>query len=118
MNRRMHVATLRNELMARTLHNEEHLLWIDSDIQYLSPGIVQAMLNHSASCDDAGIITARCESGWNPDYDANSWAGARYRNPATGKAPEALADDPNMTQKHVGELIKGTSDGDIVHLDS
>ena len=118
MKRRMHVARLRNELMAKALRDEEHLVWIDSDIQYLSPGMIQTMINHSKICDDASIITARCESGWNPDYDANSWAGARKRNPATGKTAKMPVDESNTTQKHIGELIKGTGDADIVHLDS
>ena len=118
--RRMHVATLRNELMSRTLHDEQHIVWIDSDIQYLYPGIVQTMLNHSASIEDASIMTARCQMGWNPDYDANSWAGARYRNPATGLVPdpETGQEGELETQKHITELIEGTSDEDVVHLDS
>ena len=118
--RRMHVATLRNELMSRTLHDERHLVWIDSDIQYFSPGIVQTMLNHSATVEDAGIMTARCQMGWNTNYDANSWAGARYKNPATGLIAddESLGETERVPQKHITELISGTTSGDIVHLDS
>ena len=118
--RRMHVATLRNELMSRTLHDERHLVWVDSDIQYLSPGIVQTMLNHSATVEDAGIMTARCQMGWNTNYDANSWAGARYKNPATGLVAddESLGETERVPQKHITELISGTSSADIVHLDS
>ena len=120
LKRRMHVATLRNEMMARTLHDEKHLFWIDSDIEYLSPGIVQAMLNHSSACDDAGIITARTQMGWNSDYDANSWAGIRYKNPASGLASGALTtnDESNLTQKHIHDLLPGTTDADIIRLDS
>ncbi len=120
MQRRMHVATLRNELMHRALHDEEHLVWIDSDIEDLSPGIIQNMLNHSATVKDAGIMTARCQMGWNPDYDANSWSGRRYRNPATGRVPDTgTADEDAITsQQHIHDLIPGTSDEDIVRLDS
>lgn len=120
MQRRMYVATLRNELMSRSLHDEQHLVWIDSDIQYLSPGIVQTMMYHSATVEDAGIMTARCQMGWNPDYDANSWSGRRYKNPATGRVPdpETAEEDTTLTQKHIHDLIPGTSDMDIVRLDS
>lgn len=119
--RRMHVATLRNELMSRTLHDEEHIIWIDSDIQYLSPDIVQTMRNHSEKVEDASIITARCQMGWNPDYDANSWAGARTKSPSSGRTAEEEEDShvpAQTTQKHIGELIAGTTDEDIVPLDS
>jgi hypothetical protein len=119
--RRMHVATLRNELMSRTLHDEEHIMWIDSDISYLSPGIVQMMKNHSQHVEDASVITARCQMGWNPDYDANSWQGARTKSPSSGRKAEEDETShvpAQTTQKHIGELIKGTSDEDIVPLDS
>ena len=120
MRRRMHVATLRNELMSRSLHDEQHLVWIDSDIQDLSPGIVQTMLNHSATVEDAGIMTARCQMGWNPDYDANSWSGRRYKNPVTAGVShdESTKEATTLTQKHIHDLIPGTNDGDIIQLDS
>lgn len=118
--RRSSLAALRNELMNRALHDERHIVWIDSDIRYLSPGLVQAMLFHAEAQEDASIITARCRMGWNPDYDANSWAGRRLRGPSSGRTadPTVSQEDAEIPQKHVKELIWGTNDSDIIRLDS
>lgn len=119
--RRSNLAAFRNELMSRAIHDERHIIWVDSDIRYLSPRLVQTMLHHSETREDAGIITARCQAGWNTDYDANSWAGRRSKGPSSGRSGDsgdADEEEVGMTQKHVEELIHGTTDDDIVGLDS
>jgi hypothetical protein len=119
--RRSTVARLRNKLLLHALGPEPHHLWLDSDIQYLSPGIIQLLLFHSASNPDAGIITARCQDGPTYNYDKNAWAGGRLPGPG----PEFLSADPAIAaaeaetkSRLVDELIHGTKDNDLIPLDA
>ena len=108
--RRAKVARLRNKLMLHALGPEPHLLWLDADVQYLSPGIVQLMLSHSDTNPSAGIVTARCTEGPTYNYDKNAWAASSTGSDLTiGAVPR---------HRHVDGLIRGTKDSDLIPLDS
>lgn len=117
MTRRADIALLRNELMARALHDERHLVWIDSDVKTLTPDMIQTMIAHSETTDDAGVITALCKRGRIQDYDKNAWSGRRAGPPFSGKDP-GFTRKAESKPKNVGELILGTTNNDIIHLDS
>lgn len=117
MTRRADIALLRNELMTRALHDERHLVWIDSDVKTLTPDMIQTMVAHSETVDDAGVITALCKRGRIQDYDKNAWSGQRAGAPFGGKDPDFTKKTASKP-KYVGELVLGTKDDDIIHLDS
>jgi mannan polymerase complexes MNN9 subunit len=98
--RRTELAQLRNYLMLSALRDEQHVVWLDADVYYLDENIVQRMISHSESREDAGIITARCEAPWGPNYDLNAWAG------------------PYKHAQIVADLVKDTSDDDLIPLTS
>lgn len=117
--RRARVARFRNKLMFHALGSEPHLLWLDADVQYLSPGIIQQMLSHSSTNPDAGIITARCQDGPTYNYDKNAWAGGRSSGPGTESSdPVVAAEEAGVKQHHVDELIQGTKNSDLIPLDA
>lgn len=117
--RRAKVARLRNKLMLHSLGREPHLLWLDADVQYYSPGTIQLMLSHSSTNATAGIITARCQDGPTYNYDKNAWAGSRNGDVHTGSFdPSGGSDDANNVVHLVDELIEGTNNGDLVPLDA
>ncbi len=96
--RRSELAQLRNYLMLSTLRKERHVVWLDADIYYLDQGIAQRMISHSESREDAGIITARCEAPWGPNFDLNAWAGS-YKH-----------------ERVVTDIVNGTADDDLLPL--
>lgn len=119
MTRRADLALLRNELMSRSLHDERHVVWIDSDVRHLSPRIVQTMIAHSETTSDASIITARCTRGSNQDYDKNAWAGARSRPDFTHfNDPIVSSEEASEEPKFLSDLVPGTTDNEIIRLDS
>ncbi|KAK5711337.1 hypothetical protein LTR17_018464 [Elasticomyces elasticus] len=120
LTRRSGLAKLRNRLMLAALQDEDHVLWIDADVDELSPNIVQTMIQHSTINHDAGIITAMCHQNQMNNYDKNAWK---------VNFPELLgsvADNDRETSLAklvetrimVPELIKGTDNDAIVPLDS
>ena len=118
--RRARVARLRNKLLLHALGNEPHLLWLDADVQTLSPGIVQLMLSHSSTNPAAGIITARCEDKGSYNYDKNAWGGGGRPGPegTVSNEPEVKEKEAGMRQMLVDELIAGTKDSDLLPLDA
>lgn len=106
--RRGHIAQFRNMLTFHSLQSESRVLWLDADIDYLSPNVIQTMLAHQASDHTAGIITARCQEGPTYDYDKNAWAGERFQE----------GDSRTGTRRLVSELIKGTGSNDLIPLNS
>ena len=125
--RRRNIARLRNYLMLRTLNNEAHIVWLDADVYWLQPGIIQEFIRQSSeipasSRQQAGIITARCSQGRNIDYDLNAWSGPRKEpsqrqiNAQNGK--NSFIPQPTSTTKFFSKLLEGTSDNELVHLDS
>ena len=123
--RRRSIARLRNYLMLRTLQNEQHILWLDADVFWLAPGIIQKMIQQSNGrqgnrSEKVGMITARCLQDDNPDYDRNAWAGprliptlAQQTNLPTQFVPQATAET-----KFLAQLVGNTTEDDLVHLDS
>ncbi|KAJ9612235.1 hypothetical protein H2200_003832 [Cladophialophora chaetospira] len=96
--RRSELAQLRNYLMLSSLTKERHVVWLDADVYYLDEGIIQRMVSHAESREDVGIITARCEAPWGPNYDLNAWAGS-YKH-----------------ERVVTDVVKDTTDDDLLPL--
>lgn len=71
--RRRQLARLRNFLMIRSFHDEQHVLWMDSDISELED---KQILRHFVN-SGKDIIVPRVSEAANPDYDLNSWQGTR-----------------------------------------
>ena len=116
--RRANLALLRNELQTRTLQDERHIVWIDSDVKYFSPNIVQTMIHHSDTKPDASIITSLCNTSYWPDYDKNAFQGARPPPAAYRLAQQNLAEEEAQASwKHVGQLVQETDD-ELVPLDA
>ena len=86
--------------MLGTLQDEHHIVWLDADVVRLDKGIIQRMITHSDSREDAGIITARCEAPWGPNYDLNAWSG------------------PHQHAQYVPKIIENTTDDDLLPLTS
>lgn len=118
--RRSEIALLRNYLMLKTLGAEEHVLWVDADIFRLDQGIVERILQHIRDEEDVGLVTARCSRDGAEDYDRNAWRGTR-------KGPRGWDLDQNEIAKgelktqgqyHVDKLIVGTTNDDLIDLDT
>ena len=104
--------------MLRTLRNEQHVLWLDADVYWLTPGIIQKMIQHSqAKPGNVGMITARCVQGNNKDYDRNAWAGPRL-TPTPAQATDHFVPQATTHTKFLEQLVSNTSEDDLVHLDS
>ncbi|KXJ93926.1 Anp1-domain-containing protein [Microdochium bolleyi] len=121
--RRGFIAALRNYLMLRALRDEEHVLWIDADVVEFSPWVVQTMLSHAdTDPEKVGLITARCSQNAHANYDKNAWAVAKGANkiwgPVADHEREGAVDELVETRLFVDVLGKGTSDSDLVPLDS
>jgi hypothetical protein len=116
--RRANVALLRNELQARALEDERHVVWIDSDIKYLSPNIVKAMIDQSETKPDASIITALANTSYWSDYDKNAFQGSRSP-PASHRVADAKVAEveASASRKNVGQLLQ-ESDADLIALDA
>ena len=109
------------KLLLHALGSEPHLLWLDADVQFLSPGRIQLMLAHSVSDPRAEIITARCQEGPTYNYDKNAWAGMRSRGSGPGMQsidPAIAAEEAQTKQRFVDKLIEGMGDGEVVGLDA
>ncbi len=119
--RRRTIARLRNYLMLRTLQNEEHLIWLDADVYWLSAGIIQQMIQQSRvwqnSDVEVGLITARCTQADNQNYDRNAWSGPRLK-PTASQLVDSFIPQPTQETQFMDGLVKGTSDDDLVRLDS
>jgi hypothetical protein len=120
LQRRSALAQVRNQLMLRALRDEKHIVWLDADVVFLSEGIVQTMLGHSESTEDAGIITARCHQNQMENYDKNAWrvSDAEVQGSVPEGARDSFVQRLAETRVMVPEAIAGTSDTDIVPLDS
>lgn len=118
--RRGEIAQLRNYLMLQTLRDEEHIVWLDADVFYLDDGMVQAMIRYANARADVGMVTARCVQGNNPNYDLNAWTGTRDGPAGWELADAQLADAEHdaLGQRWVVDLIKDTSDADLVPLNA
>jgi hypothetical protein len=64
----------------------------------LDDSIIQRIIAHSEIREEAGIITARCEAPWGPNYDLNTWAG------------------PHKHAQIVTDIVKDTADDDLLPL--
>lgn len=132
--RRGIIAGLRNYLMLRSLADEEHILWVDADVAEFSPGIVQTMLAHAERSPHLrgvqeggggkviGLITARCSQNAHANYDKNAWSVDRAApslwQPVADGMRGAAVEELVRTRKFVDVLGQGSSDEDLVPLDS
>ena len=118
--RRSMLAVLRNTLTSRALKDESHVIWLDADVTELSDSIVQKMLFHSLTNEKAGIITAACHQNQMDNYDKNAWS----LSPTQSKGPIQDVDRDAAVRDLVGskvmipQLLQGTSDDDLISLDS
>lgn len=120
LERRSGLAQLRNQLMLRALEDEKHIVWLDADVVFLSENIVQTMIGHSETNEDAGIITARCHQNQMDNYDKNAW------RLTDGNVQGAVQDDDRdasvqklvETRVMVPQAIMNTADSDLMPLDS
>lgn len=118
--RRAEIALLRNYLMLKTLGEEAHILWVDADIFHLDDGITKRMLQHIHDREEVGIITARCSRDGAEDYDRNAWRGTR-KGPRGWDLDQKEINNGELKtqgQYHVDKLIVGTTDDDLVDLDT
>lgn len=121
--RRSALASMRNQLMLRSIADEQHLLWLDADVVELSPGIVQRMLLHSEQNENAGIITAECHQNQMDNYDKNAWklsssSQSRLLGPIADGDRENAVNELVATRDFVPALIDKTIDDDLFALDS
>ncbi|KAI1089529.1 glycosyltransferase family 62 protein [Rostrohypoxylon terebratum] len=120
--RRGAIASARNYLMARSLQDESHVIWVDADIVEFSPGVIQKMIAHADAREDVGIITALCIQTITHNYDKNAWSVNRQvpllMGPVGDNDLTVAADKLVETRTYLDELIKGTSDDDLVPIDS
>lgn len=120
LGRRSALATIRNELMLGALRDEKHIVWLDADVVFLSDGIVQTMIGHSESTEDAGIITARCHQNQMENYDKNAWRVGDGSVQGVISSDERAASVQKLVETRVlvDQAIMGTGDSEIVPLDS
>lgn len=120
LERRSALAVVRNELMLRALEDEEHIVWLDADVVFLSDGIVQTMIGHSESTEDAGIITARCHQNQMENYDKNAWlvGDGSVQGVVSNDERAASVQKLAETSVMVDQAIMGTGDSEIKPLDS
>ncbi|GAM84723.1 hypothetical protein ANO11243_027240 [Dothideomycetidae sp. 11243] len=115
--RRSEIAKLRNYLMLRTLGEEQHILWADADVFSFADGLVDRMVQHARESDEYGILTTRCNYGANKNYDLNAWAVSEAGRDLTGREDKR---NSLLTEgkKFISDIIKDTSDDDIMPLDT
>ncbi|KAJ9652000.1 hypothetical protein H2198_008742 [Neophaeococcomyces mojaviensis] len=118
--RRAEMSKLRNYLMLRTLQQERHILWLDADVNRLDDGIVRRMVSHAHEREDVGILTARCSMGGMENYDLNAWRGTRQGPRGWDLSEEEISrgEMELQGQHHVSELIRNTTNNDLVSLDT
>jgi hypothetical protein len=71
LHRRQHLAQARNRLLAAGLSNQTWTLWIDSDVSYFPPDLIQQLLSAKV-----GIVTPLCvykDHGHKRVFDKNTW---------------------------------------------
>ena len=70
--RRAHLARSRNQLLSVGLQDEAWVLWLDADVRYIPPDLIQQLMSAQQ-----GIVAAACmyikPSGQVDIYDRNTW---------------------------------------------
>ena len=115
--RRRHLAKVRNQLLHRALRDEEWVLWLDSDLVYYKPDLIQHLL--SAEKD---IVAAACMTKDAPGkyfiYDRNSWRETEASlNFIEGKIPGYLMLEGYYEPTMRIYLPKLGYEGDLVKID-
>jgi mannan polymerase complexes MNN9 subunit len=133
LKRRMSLAKSRNHLLISTLVDEiDYVLWLDSDVQYYPPTIIQTLLSSKKS-----IVVPNCVMSLNGgrSYDLNSWRFASLGNNATINQIKEMHDtihrdevkNKRFDQLHLEgysndkshlSLSKLRNEGEIVRLDA
>ncbi|KAF2158248.1 glycosyltransferase family 62 protein [Myriangium duriaei CBS 260.36] len=116
--RRAEMSKLRNFLMLKALHEEEHVVWLDADVWRIDPGLVHRMIKHAEEREEYGILTSLCKFGDEGNYDLNAWGGTR-QGPRGWDLDEKEIKDGELKlqgQHLVDALIKGTGGNDIIPL--
>eukprot|EP00123_Amoebidium_parasiticum_P005245 comp16480_c0_seq1/m.14451 comp16480_c0_seq1/g.14451 ORF comp16480_c0_seq1/g.14451 comp16480_c0_seq1/m.14451 type:complete len:576 (-) comp16480_c0_seq1:303-2030(-) len=109
--RRSMLARYRNVLLQLGLKDEAHVLWVDGDMEYVPPNIVDYL--RSANKD---IITPRCLRG-DFDYDLNTWRGPRLRPRYKYQYTHAVfVPRPSHLTEHMDKLAQLPDD--FVRVDS
>ena len=121
LERRRSRARLKNYLMLQTLGNEEHVVWLDADVYWLSPGLLHHMIKQSLMAShQVNVITARCSFGEDPSYDRKAWVGSRTApREVQGKSEgNTISAQPTADTQTMEQLVRGTADDDLIPLDS
>ncbi|KAK4580082.1 hypothetical protein LTR86_000284 [Recurvomyces mirabilis] len=118
--RRASLAKLRNRLMISALDDEHHILWLDADVVELSTEIIQNMLQQSVKNESVGIITAMCHQNQMQNYDKNAWRidSPSLMGPINDDGRENAVSQLVNERLFLPEAMKGSSDDDVVPLDS
>jgi hypothetical protein len=72
LERRRHLAHSRNQLLSRGLQGEDWVLWIDSDVAYVPPDLIQHLLSANADVVAPSCLYRRAQ-GIHKVYDRNTW---------------------------------------------
>ena len=72
LKRRSHMAAARNRLLSIALKDEDWVLWIDADIKYAPPDLVQHLLSAAADVTAVSCMFHHAVDGLRI-YDMNSW---------------------------------------------
>ncbi|KAF3920257.1 hypothetical protein AA313_de0208076 [Arthrobotrys entomopaga] len=141
--RRRYLARLRNHLASTTLKpHHEHIIWVDSDIWELPPGLFSRFTEIGSfdtgkditgmvktglrpgqeKAQPAGLITLRSEHIEREDFDRNSWNGFGKR-PSNWELDQILKKNKEFAgmegwAKAIVQLLGGTTSDDLIRLDS
>ena len=67
-NRRRTLAMLRNQLLLKSLRDEDYVAWIDADVTHIPGHLLHDMIDSKKD-----IVIPRCNMANNAEYDANTW---------------------------------------------
>jgi hypothetical protein len=120
LERRSALATVRNRLMLSALRDEKHIVWLDADVVELSNQLIQTMIHHSETKENASIITALCHQNQQDNYDKNAWKmnNLNILNAIQDEDREFALRELEVSRMMLPQIIKDTGDDDLLPVDS
>lgn len=121
--RRGNLAVTRNILMSRTLEDEKHIFWLDSDVIDMTPNLINTMMERAdANKEEVGLITARSDLIGSPNYDRNAWGLDRNIGEILLAVSEEKRDGINRrlmdTRRYIPDQTRGLKGDQLGRLDS